>query len=360
MKDFIMRAFGTFVAMCASYVIWYIVDGKTAGVIVFLFLWIASCFYIVLKMPRFVVIGIISAVTAILVIGYELQVDVIGRKASAASGQPFYPIYTLAPYRLACVAGGLFIAYFWTVFPYSVTEHAELRQSVGAALYLSANFYSVVHETVSARTRGEAKLLEAKESPYHRLEKIATNLLSKSHLLITAMRTSLNYSRWQLSIGGRFPKETYDDMIDDVEGIVRSTALLGYASRTFAAGADSNPETEWTRDFKALSASIGTTSHDITSRLALLSSSLSNGQPLPPYLQPLQPFQLLTKLEALDRDILSVRHLAEPGYAAFAVMQIASRVIIMDLNAVTERVKSLVGELDFSFHVVSTKGGKVE
>lgn len=354
--------------MVASFIVWYIVNGRKAGVIVFLFIWIAACFYIVIKKPAYVVIGIISAITVVLIVGFELQVDAIGRKASAATGQPYYPIYELAPYRLATVVGGLAIAYFWTVFPYSVTEHTELRHSVGSALYLSANFYSVIHETVKARTRGEANLLpDAKDSPYHRLEKMSSSLISKSHLIITAMRNSSSYSRWQLSIGGRFPKETYDGIIDEIERIVRCTALIGYASRTFQADSSSSApeESEWTRDFKILASSIDTTSHDVTSRLALLSSSLTNGQPLPPYLQPLQPFQLLKKLQTVDRDILSVRHLAEPGYAAFAVMQIASRVIIADLNELTDRVKSLVGELDFSFRVDTVeeekaKGGKVE
>ena len=74
-------------------------------------------------------------------------------------------------------------------------------------------------------------------------------------------------------------------------------------------------------------------------------------------------------------DILSISHITEPGYAAFAVMQIASSLISDDLEKLVECVKSiflllvlvvtalltyrrnvkaLVGEVDFSFHAIST------
>ena len=48
--------------------------------------------------------------------------------------------------------------------------------------------------------------------------------------------------------------------------------------------------------------------------------------------------------------------MGEPGYAAFAVMAISTRCIHMDLERLLAGVKRLVGELDFSFHVVSTEG----
>lgn len=43
--------------MIASYVIWYIVVGNAAGVLVFLWIWMLICFYALLKFPKFVVVG---------------------------------------------------------------------------------------------------------------------------------------------------------------------------------------------------------------------------------------------------------------------------------------------------------------
>lgn len=165
------------------------------------------------------------------------------------------------------------------------------------------------------------------------------------------------------------------------------TALLGYASASFTHPAlnpsttstpyasntpsnttqPSNPKPllsptsplhaspQWFADFRRITTNTNITSHEITSLLALLSSSVTNGQPLPPYLRSPEGYQLSKQLQAVDHDILSLKHIAEPGYAAFAVMAISTRCIHMDLERLLAGVKRLVGELDFSFHVVSTK-----
>lgn len=49
--------------MCTSLVIWYIVDGHPAGVIVFIFVFIFMDFYFLMKYPRFTVVAVISIVT---------------------------------------------------------------------------------------------------------------------------------------------------------------------------------------------------------------------------------------------------------------------------------------------------------
>jgi hypothetical protein len=157
--------------------------------------------------------------------------------------------------------------------------------------------------------------------------------------------------------------------------IVNYTALLGYASQAFThpdlnnQSADpTSPVTEepafpkrasaqWFNDFRRVIADAKVTSHETTSLLAMLSSSITNGQPLPPYLHAPPGHQLNKKLEMVDPEILSLRHIAEPGYAAFAVMSISTRCIHMDIERLLKAVKGLVGELDFSFHVVSTRDG---
>lgn len=90
--QFSLRIIGTLIAMTASYIIWYIVDGKAAGVIVFLFLWMCVGYYAVLKMPKAPVIGVLSIVTSVLIVAYELQVQKIGKAVSQSNGQPAYPL----------------------------------------------------------------------------------------------------------------------------------------------------------------------------------------------------------------------------------------------------------------------------
>lgn len=116
-----------------------------------------------------------------------------------------------------------------------------------------------------------------------------------------------------------------------LNSIINHISLIGYASAKFS---DETMEEEsvWASDFRKMLTSVRATSHEITGLLSLLSASIANGQPLPPYLKTPQPYQLSAKLEEIDHDILSVRHIAEPGYAAFAVMQVSSRCIIAELD----------------------------
>jgi hypothetical protein len=110
----------------------------------------------------------------------------------------------------------------------------------------------------------------------------------------------------------------------------------------------------WLHDFEKLIGDATYTSEQVTTLLSLLSASITTEQALPPYLRVPEPYVLSQKLGDLDKDILSIRHIAEPGYASFAVVQIGTKFIYEDLRRLVAGIKDLVGELDFSFHIVST------
>jgi hypothetical protein len=131
-------------------------------------------------------------------------------------------------------------------------------------------------------------------------------------------------------------------------------SLISFASQGY--GFENDTTSQWPQDFRRLMGTINPTSHATTMVLSLLSASIREAQPLPPYLPLPQPYGLSARLEELDRDILSLRHMNEPGYAAFAVLQLSSRCIFLDMENLVNMVKELVGELDFSFHVVKEAG----
>lgn len=393
--SFVLRIIGTTIAMVVSLLIWYIPDQKTPGIIVFLFLFVSIGFYVPIKLFRFRVVGLISVVTTTMIIGYEFSVRKVGKEVATSNGQAYYPIYELAPYRLAAVSGGIFVAFIWTFFPYPISEHSVLRQSLGASLYLLANYYSIIHETLSARIRGDEGDTSLKTSAGRKLEKARHKVFSKQMLMLAGLRTYSGFLTWEVPIGGRFPKEQYDAIIVCVEkfvsfltpvpgpfantshfSIVSYLSLLGYASDTLMRLNDDDDESGsvWMHDFRRLVGTAKVTTHEVTSLLCLLSASITNRQPLPPYLKTPRPYSFSKRLEALDKDILSIKHIAEPGFAAFAVLQISTRCIVGDVERLMwyvvrnlflcrrnthccfsfRHVKGLVGELDFSFHAVST------
>lgn len=207
---FLLRIIGSVIAMIGAYLVWYIVDGHTVGVFVFLWLWMVMCFYFMIKMPKYTVVAVLSLVTVVLIVGYELQVKVIGKEASEANGQPAYETYLLAPYRLATVAGGLFVAYFWTIFPHPVGESSELRRDVSSTLYLTSVFCSIISETVESRVAGTDDDMANEGSHAYCLSKAHDKVISRLMLLIERLRLNANFSKMQIHVGGKFPRQEYE------------------------------------------------------------------------------------------------------------------------------------------------------
>jgi len=213
--QFVLRITGTLIAMLVAWLMWYIPGQKTAGILVFVWVFVSLGFYVPLKRMDLVIAGLISVVTATMIVGYELQVRQIGvTAATATTGQPAYPIYTLGPYRLATVVGGLAVAFFWTIFPYPITEHSALRQKLGGALYLSANLYSIMHEQVMSRIRGDAGDEENdKESPGYKLSKVRNKVFAKQMLTLQGLKMHAAFVKWEFPLGGKFPREEYEEII---------------------------------------------------------------------------------------------------------------------------------------------------
>jgi hypothetical protein len=114
----------------------------------------------------------------------------------------------------------------------------------------------------------------------------------------------------------------------------------------------------WFQDFKHLIISLQLTSQEITSLLSIVAASISTGRPMPPYLKAPQSIHLGQLLDSMDTDILSTRHVLEPGYAAFAVMQVSSTMLGDDLEGLLDETKNLVGETEFNINNIGVEDPK--
>ena len=208
-QTFGFRIFGTFIATISSYLIWYIVDGHVPGVIVFLWLFMFCAFWFVLKKPQMLIVAILSIVTSVLIIGYELQVGVLGIKISESNGQPAYPTYELGAYRLATVVVGIGVAFIWTVFPFPVSETTAIREDLSGVLYMSANYCSLVRETIRSRLGRRDGDPAVKGSRAYVLEKARTAMFTKALVLLSNLEKNSTFLKFRPALGGRFPKEEY-------------------------------------------------------------------------------------------------------------------------------------------------------
>ncbi len=134
----------------------------------------------------------------------------------------------MAPYRLATVAGGSLIAFFWTVFPVPLTDRTWLRRDLGATLYLLANYFSVISESMKATLRQDTGSINVPGTPAHQLLKVRQKLFSKLMLMLPSLETHSQWQRFEPSIGGRFPREAYDDIILRSNRCVTSLALPSF------------------------------------------------------------------------------------------------------------------------------------
>ena len=211
------RVVGTVVATACALLIWYIAGGQgfPGAVIPVLFMFLFLEYYAFIFYQQYIVVVIITLVTQILIIGYELEAGKIGPERISANGQEYYPVYFLSLYRLAAVSGGCFVAWIWTYFPYPITARTTLRQQLGETVYLLANYYSVVHTLSSTRLSGQSGDPKDKKSPGARLEKEGVKLIAKIMGLIVQLREHERFISFELTLGGKFPREQYRTLIQE-------------------------------------------------------------------------------------------------------------------------------------------------
>ncbi|KAL2280846.1 hypothetical protein FJTKL_12162 [Diaporthe vaccinii] len=300
---FLLRIGGTFIAMVNCFIIYYIVDRKVPGIFVFLWLFIFVEYYFFFKYPQFIPAAMICIVTQVLILGYELQTDLLGITASESSGQPYYPLYTLAPYRLATVAAGAFVAFFWTVFPSPFTDRTWLRKDLSAVLYLLANYSSVVHTTMKATMSGTVGDMEIPGTPAHSLFKVRRKLFGKLTLLLPSLQMHANFQKFEPSLGGKFPEEQYQDIILRSTRIMNYCTLMSYVLTYLAPkGPAENSDKDWMHVLGEVFEDVSPVHNQILSTLTLLSNSLLSGQSLPPYLPLPRPYEMTRHLLSMRAD----------------------------------------------------------
>ncbi|KAH8123452.1 hypothetical protein ACSS6W_007516 [Trichoderma asperelloides] len=319
------RVLGTIASMIASYIIWYVVDQKTPGILVFLWLWFLVLGYLFVKFPDFFSIWFVALVASIVMIANELQVRKLGKEAIIKSGQVVYPPYIIFPYRLAVVTLGVLTGYFWTIFPYPLSEHSELRENMAKAMYGLARYYMCIQQTILARLSGNFGDISDKTSPGFHLQAARRRIFHKYQALNTRAKTSFQFLDWEFSLGGRFPKQTYGEMLSILERLVSYMTLSSYVSRELKAP---DATSSWWAHDPTGTAQVHLTPGGVTTRMIILHSALSRAHPLPPELEELGIPHLG---EFLTRDVP-----ADERFAAAALIHSVNWYLIRDINRLTE------------------------
>ncbi|KAL4747827.1 hypothetical protein BDW72DRAFT_7513 [Aspergillus terricola var. indicus] len=365
---FVTRIAATVVSLVLSLMVWYIPDQHTAGVIVFLYLANVFEYYFYITKPTLFGPSIIAIVTLNVIVGYELQIRKLGTDLGTSNGQPYYPIYLFAPYKLLAVAAGCAISFIWVVLPYPVTSKSTLRKSLGEGLFLLARFYSCMHASIELWMKRELvtdSVQDTHSATAQELQKTRQRAFREGMILLTKLRTLSHFSTFEPRIGGKFPKATYDAIIREIQRMFISMALMAQTAQSFQDPSLSSIPGNISKDkfankwsFRLATIALQSAdfkSHATTSLLCHLGSAVLNAQPLPPYLSTGASFPLARSVRQMDKDLMSIRHIRDPAFSAFASLEVLRSVVGVGLGDLLGNVKSLVGEISFD---VRDQGGE--
>ncbi len=220
-------------------------------------------------------------------------------------------------------------------------------------------------------------------SPAHRLAEAQRGTFGKVMRHIYSVESHLKWQWWEPTIGGRFPVETYREIMVRSEHILGYLTLVGYAltrpPRTHEAERD--PDNEKTDDQVAGSSDADADTQDnrwwgtlanilrgveptyraVLLTLTLLSNSLLSGLSLPPITGRLIEVPKDGQdspsghgnpgPNTVDISILDARKRKLRGYAEFVVIQACGTLVSHEVQGLLQAVSRLVGVEDFSIRV---------
>lgn len=280
-------------------------------------------------------------------------------------------MYIFGPYKLAAVAVACGFMVFWTAFPWTNTAKHKMRRMLGHSIFVLAEFYSATH-TNSALwfSKGLGDGLQDPEGLLRQLEEVIGCLFRKEMRLLDELRTYSYFSKFEPTIGGKFPKKIYDDIISQVQSSLSAMSLMVKTTQSLekllpspipqASTTSANPTTnhkkkveqgteqheenqrgeaesqikeeekkeEWfTQLGKVALQTVDFKSAKLASYLSHLSASVTNNLPLPPYLPSPGSFPLSRRMHKFNKNLLHVRYLEDPAFSAFITMEVLRSIV---------------------------------
>lgn len=294
----------------------------------------------------------------------ERQVRKLGIELATSNDQPYLPIYIFGPYKLAAVAAGCGISFFWVIFPYPITARSKLRKLLGHGLFVLAEYYSAMHNTIEIWMRSgisNGRFSGVSQNPAkisRQLSAVRQKLFKKEMMLLNTLRTHSHFTKFEPPIGGKFPKKTYDNLIAEAQRLLTSMSLMvsttqnlerqypsnqiSQESTATATAEDTNEEEKWISHLARIAfRSSDFKSHITSSLLCHLSASLTNAQPLPPYLRTPYSFPLARRVQKIDKELLNIRHVQDPAFSAFVSLEVLRSVVTWTLRDLLRSVSCL-------------------
>ena len=116
-------------------------------------------------------------------------------------------------------------------------------------MFLLSAFYENIHETIQSRFNGKHGDITRKGTHAYNLDKARTALFGKLIIVLNNLKTNSEFSRFQINIGGKFPREEYMSLIATMRRLMLWTSLASYSSVTFQESPD-HETSLWSTTFR--------------------------------------------------------------------------------------------------------------
>ena len=332
-QSLVFRFVGTLASMIASYIAWYVPDQKTPGILIFIWIWFAVLGYLYAKFPRIQASWFVALIAAIVMVGNELQVRRLGVKAVEAKGQAIYSPYVLFPYRMAIVTLGILVAYIWTLLPFPLTDHHELRRCLAASLLSLAKLHLVVGENVKTRILGSSDHSSESYSPQAN-HKALRRHFSDSRRRSEKSRSIVKFLDWEIFGRKLISKNGATEMLAIVDRLQNQMCLIESIAASIALSEE--PHTKGLSNELAAMLLPHIWPKGMSSRLLDLANALSEGHVLAPDLNDVFIPDIV--------DFLELECEATELLAAATMTHAAHWYMIQDISALTRyECANLVG-----------------
>ncbi|KAL8243718.1 hypothetical protein R6Q59_009976 [Mikania micrantha] len=344
------RVLGTLCSIPLGILNWYIVDGIPAGIIVFFFVFMFISQHFLVKYPQWGSFWKPCVITYSIIMGYSLQTKHTHVPAPPATLDHDYPVYLIGPYRALCTLIGVTVAYFWTVFPQPTTANSVMRRRLGQALFVLTEYHSCMHWAICSWAEGHQGVVDDKTSVAHRLMKTRHKLFAKEMALLTVIRNQHKFADYDITLGGNYAEHRFVTMADEVDRVITYMNVVIFVSAYFQSYLHNLSRRpldmgSWESGVDALHIACKSMSRQVASLIHILASSVTNNQPLPPYLETPEPFGVSKKMRELRPDLMDIRHADEEGYKAFGVIEVSVAMLTKSLDKIRVLVTELMGEV---------------
>lgn len=180
-----------------------------------------------------------------------------------------------------------------------------------------------------------------------RLSAVRRKLFKEEMMLLNRLRMHSHFTRFEPPIGGKFPKETYDNIISKAQRLLTSMSLMVSTTQNLErlypskkselssplTAATASADEQWISHLAKIALkSPDFKSHITSSLLCHLSASIMNAQPLPPYMHTPGSFPLARQMQRIDKELLNIRHVQDPTFSAFVSLEVLRSVVTWTLR----------------------------